>query len=157
MTTDLDDIDFEQLIGDRDIDIYKLIEDIKEIGLHLAIYLYACRNGRWLEAEPYLMDDLQVALSYASHVIKGRWPEAEPYIMKDPHWAHYYARDVIKGRWAEAEPYIMKDPEWAYHYACDVIKGRWPEAGPYISEDPTWFACYLRFLITSKVAKNPRS
>ena len=64
--------------------------------------------------------------SYARIFIDGRWFEAEPYIMKDPEYAYKYARYVIEGRWPEAEPCIMKsaDPKnplsdrvWAKRYA----------------------------------------
>lgn len=46
----------------------------------------------------------------------GRWPEAEPYIMKDSYSAYNYAKGVIKGRWIEAEPFIKKDKDdwWKY-------------------------------------------
>jgi hypothetical protein len=47
----------------------------------------------------------------------GRWPEAEPYIMKDPYDAYRYAKDIIGGRWPEAEPYIKRSPDdwWKYN------------------------------------------
>ena len=92
MTVNLDDIDFEHLIGSRDIDIYKLIKEMNEDGIALALY------------------------HYAAYVIKGRWPEAEPYIKKDPLWAFNYASRVIKGRWPEAEPYIKKNSFLASRY-----------------------------------------
>ena len=120
MTIDLDDIDFEQLIGDRDIDVCKLIEEINKYGIIRALYLYV------------------------RHIIKGRWPEAEPYIKKDPEWAEYYAIDIIRGRWPEAEPYIMRDPHWTYRYAIYVIRGRWPEAEPHIKKDPEWARRYSK-------------
>ena len=49
------------------------------------------------------------ALRYTKQCINGRWPEAEPYIMKYPEEAYIYARDVMRLRWKEAEKYIMKD------------------------------------------------
>jgi len=64
---------------------------------------------------------------YACDYIQGRWPEAEPYIMLDPKYAYKYARWIIHGRWPEIEPIIMKDAGWAYYYTRDVIRGRWPE------------------------------
>ena len=93
MTTDLEDVDFARLIGDRDVDICKLIERMSEWGIAQAL----CR--------------------YARDIIKGRWPEAELYIMKDPVWAYCYARDVVKDRWIEAEPCIKKNPGWARLYS----------------------------------------
>ena len=92
MTTELEDIDFEYLIGDKDIDICWLIKAINEQGIAGALFHYAC------------------------YTLEGRWPEAEPYIIEDPVWASYYARDVIGRRWLEAEPYIMKNSYWAYNY-----------------------------------------
>ena len=112
MTTELEDIDFAQLIGNRDIDVCELIEDMNEDGIASALYSHAYLD------------------------VKGRWPEAESYIMKDPHLAYYYACDVIEDRWIEAEPHIMKHAYRAYCYAKDIIKGRWPEAEPYIMKDP---------------------
>ena len=93
MTTDLDDIDFERLIGDRDIDVCKLIEEMNKQGIAEALYFHA------------------------RDVIKGRWPEAETHIMKDPCWVYRYASKIIGGRWLEAEPYIKKDSYWAGCYS----------------------------------------
>jgi len=103
-------------------------------------------QGRWAEAEPYIMKKPSSAYWYAKDVIRGRWAEAEPHIMKDPGWAYEYARYVIRGRWAEAEPHIMKDPESAYEYARYVIRGRWAEAEPHIMKDPEWANEYNAFL-----------
>ena len=60
--------------------------------------------------------NVKYAYGYALNVIQGRWPEAEPYIMKDPEMAYYYALNVIKDRWPEAEPYILKSPYWNDKY-----------------------------------------
>ena len=114
MNTKLDDIDFEQLIGDRDIDIYKLIKEMNEDGVAITLY------------------------RYARYIVRGRWPEAELYIKKDPYWAYFYAKDIIGGKWPEAEPYIKKNPEWAYCYALNVIRGRWIEAESCITRDSYW-------------------
>jgi len=75
-----------------------------------------------------------LAVKYTIDVIKRRWPEAEPYIMNDADIAFAYARDVIKGRWYEAEPYIMKDKFASIQYAIDVVKERWFDAEPYIKK-----------------------
>jgi len=40
---------------------------------------------------------------YAKNIIEGRWPEAEEYIMKNLEWTHCYTLDIIKDRWPEAE------------------------------------------------------
>ena len=119
MTTELEDINFEQLIGDRDIDVCKLIEEINEWGITRALYFcaYYVIKGRWSEAEPHIMKDSWSAYYYARYIIRDRWPEAEPCIKKNPHSAYCYAFGVIKGRWPEAEPYVKKDPKWASRYS----------------------------------------
>ncbi len=104
-------------------------------------------EGRWPEAEPWIMKDPEWAYNYADNVIKGRWPEAEPWIMKNPYLSYCYAHDIIKGRWPEAEPIIMKDPYSSYHYADFIIRGRWPEAEPTIMKDPEWAFYYARDII----------
>lgn len=65
----------------------------------------------------------------------GRFPEAEPYIITDAYYSYYYAREILKGRWPEAEPTIMKEPNIASYYAFEVMKQRWPEAEKYIKQD----------------------
>ena len=119
MTTELEDIDFERLIGDRDIEVCKLIERMSEWGIAQVLYCYACDTikGRWVEAEPYIKKNPEWAYCYALHVIKGRWTEAECYIKKDPEHAYWYAYYIIKGRWPEAEPHIKKNSEWAHRYS----------------------------------------
>ena len=99
MTADLDDIDFEQLIGSRDIDVYELIEEINKHGIARALYFYALFTikGRWPEAELYMQKDPAVAYYYAQHIIKDRWPVAEPYIKEELYWAkHYFKRFGVK-------------------------------------------------------------
>ena len=94
---DLEDIDFEHLIGDRDVDICKLIGTISVYGAAQALFIYARGRfkERWPEAEPFIAVDSRVACLYARFVIKGRWPEAEPYIMKDPVWAPWYSNNIL--------------------------------------------------------------
>jgi len=95
--------------------------------------------------ENYIDDDMCIQRNfylYTSNVIEGRWPEAEPYIMLDPLLAYSYAYDVIQGRWPEAEPYIMKNPQYAYRYALFIIGDKWPEAEPYIMLDPQYYRFY---------------
>ena len=53
----------------------------------------------------------QEAYSYAHRVLNSRWLEAEPYILQNPHVAYWYTIDVIKKRWPEAEP-IIKNTFW---------------------------------------------
>lgn len=86
----------------------------------------------------------QSAYLYSKKILKGRWIEAEPYIMQDPFYAYVYAKHVLKQRWPEAEPYIMKNPTWAYQYALYVIKDKWPEAEPYIKKDKHYNNIYKK-------------
>lgn len=111
-------------------------------------------NGRWPDAEPYIIKDFDVAVDYASEVIGGRWPALESIIVQDTGHAFNYLRYVLRddydwyrksgGRWIELEPYIMKEPTGACMYAIEVIKGRWPEAEPYIKQDPSEWKDYCR-------------
>ena len=118
MNTELDDIDFAQLIGNRDIDVCKLIEDMNKQGIARALYRYTHYfvKGRWPEAEPYIMKDPEQAYWYAKYIIEGRWPEAECFIVRDALMACYYATDILKRRWPEAEPFLLDDPVCARHY-----------------------------------------
>lgn len=56
------------------------------------------------------------AYFYAFTFFEGRWLDAEPIIMNDPEGAFFYADKKIKGRWRAAEPTILSNPEWAEHY-----------------------------------------
>lgn len=89
----------------------------------------------------------QFSYNYSRYYINGRWLEAEPYIMKNPMYAFMYAKFVIEDRWHDAESHIMKDPEFAYLYATDIIRGRWKEAEPYIKKNKTIFDCYNDALV----------
>ena len=88
--------------------------------------------------------DPQSAYLYSKKILNGRWTEAEPYIMQDPFYAYVYAKHVLKQRWPEAEPYIMKNPTWAYQYALYVIKDKWPEAEPTIKKDKHYNNIYKK-------------
>ena len=57
---DLDNIDFEKLIGNRNISIVSFIEHVlKHSCLSEALYFYArcVIKDRWIEAESYITDD----------------------------------------------------------------------------------------------------
>lgn len=84
----------------------------------------------------------ECAFGYAKLVIQGRWKDAEPYIMKNPQYACWYVADIIKGRWIEAEPYIMKDPYHAYWYSINIIRGRWEIAEDVLKQDKTTWVEY---------------
>ena len=173
--------DFSQVldVNDDEVTDERLLSLIPPPSLDSSIrtlcdYARLIIKDRWLEAEPYIMQDADWAYYYALEVIGGRWPEAEPIIkqsdsavvyardviggrwpeaepiIKQSDSAVAYASDVIKGRWLEIEPYIIEDPTFAYIYARDVIKGRWPEAEPYIIEDPIYAWRYARDVIKDR-------
>lgn len=63
------------------------------------------------------------AYRYAKYRLQnGRWVEAEPYIMKDPQYAHYYAYNILKSRWVEAEKNIMKNEYWWELYRGEFLR-----------------------------------
>jgi len=101
-------------------------------------------KGRWPDAEPVIATHPQSAVTYAWEVIHGLWPEAEPEIMKDPQVSLEYAWNIIRGRWPEAEPIIMKNPKTAADYAVYVIRGRWPEAEHVIKQDKSAYQKYQK-------------
>lgn len=80
---------------------------------------------------------------YALHVIEGRWPEAEPFIMRDYRSIYEYCLLIIKGRWPEAEPVLLQNHEWAERYAYVIMKQRWPELERTILNDPIWSVDYI--------------
>ena len=86
-----------------------------------AEYLYkeARKLGKRLnpEYEEIIKINPKYTCWYAEDIIEGRWKEAEKYIMKDLYWAYQYAVHIIKGRWSEIESIIIKSPELAYKYA----------------------------------------
>lgn len=117
----------------------------------LSYIIHVREKQPWPEVEKFLKSDPEVAVNYASYVLKpnqdklkpknqdGRFPEAEPFIMLDAAAAIRYAYEVLGRRWPEAEPEIMKHPSLAVRYAESTIKeddkdnpnyqnGRWPEA-----------------------------
>lgn len=62
----------------------------------------------------------QTAYYYARFILNGRFIEAEPYLMKDLYYAFYYAQDILKCRWPEAESMIKEHPGPWEHY-CAVF------------------------------------
>jgi hypothetical protein len=102
---------------------------LKKNPKHAYWYSFEVLKDRFAPAEPYLLKAAPwLIVKYAKHVINGRWPEAESFIMESPYLAFQYADAVIKGRWIEAEPVIMTNAESAFLYAKYVLKGRWPDA-----------------------------
>lgn len=117
----------------RASDNYKHYEPLFRVVPNIAVdYAIHRKNGRWLEAEPFIARDGYAASRYASEVIGGRWHEAEPRLSSEPS-AAIYAEQILGCRWHEAEHAIATDGQYAAHYAINVIKGRWPEAEQAIS------------------------
>jgi len=56
------------------------------------------------------------AFWYATLVIEGRWHEAEPFIMREPMHAYRYAKFRMNARWIEAEKYIKLDVGYWHLY-----------------------------------------
>jgi len=107
-------------------------------------------KGRWPDAEPVIATHPQSAVTYAQHVIQDRWPAAEPVIATHPRSAVTYARDVIQDRWPEAESAIIKDPWAALTYAKYSIWGRWPKAETEIIKEPESAVGYAREVIKGR-------
>ena len=95
---------------------------------------------------------LEWAFWYAKNVIHGRWIDAEPHIMQDPKWVYCYAIEFFHGRWFDAEKYVVEYPLWACQYAINVIRGRWPDAESCIMGDPFWAIKYNSFISGDDVA-----
>ncbi len=51
--------------------------------IYLFLYADYGVHGRWLEAEPRILEDADTAIQYARYVVKGRWPEAELIILEN--------------------------------------------------------------------------
>lgn len=88
--------------------------------------------------------DAYCACQFAVRCIQGRWLDAEPYIMKNPKEAiEYFLRlhDKFEGRWKEAEPYILKHtPDKVFQY-YDIFSERYGKISnlrSYNFPDETW-------------------
>jgi len=78
-------------------------------------YVQYILKERWPEFEPQIAQDTFKAYEYAVATGK-RFLEAEPYIMKDPEMAFHYANAVLRNKWPEAEPYIKQDEYYWSRY-----------------------------------------
>lgn len=85
-------------------------------------------QGRWPEAEPYILRSPYNSTWYAINVIKGAWPEAENIIKQYARLSNQYARYAKKGRFEEGEPIILGNTDEAVDYVIHVLHKRWPEA-----------------------------
>lgn len=116
-------------------------------------------GGKTAERNPKYEKLLKIhpvyAAQYAQDVLKGRFIEAEPYIIQDPQVAYYYFQHIMTPigtdpvRWPEAEASFATVPKIAYDYAVHVIDDRWPEGESAIKQDPKlWDTYKKRFELT---------
>ncbi len=114
--------------------------------------------------EKYIIQSPSNAYYYARQ-FKGRWPEAEPVIIQEIDSLVYYAISVLKGRWLEAEPRLLEMLEekspyvaatWATMYAKLAVRSRWPEGENYIFNSIEHVAEYKHFLGTIDQARGDR-
>jgi hypothetical protein len=105
-------------------------------ALHRCLHFGICDNYDWNPILHIIKREPSFAYYYAYNILNRRWLEAEPYILNNLWYAHIYAIDLIKGRWLEAEPHIIKDSYRACVYATDVMKERWIDAEPQIQISP---------------------
>jgi len=99
---------------------------------------YAKRFGNFPGLEEFIIElnNIDVALAYASDVIKGKVsPEVEKLISKHIDAVMDYAKGPLGGRWPEREKEFLTRPSYALNYARKVLKKRWPEAEAIIATD----------------------
>lgn len=63
-------------------------------------YSYNALDRRWVEAEKFLLNDIEIATQYAVN-FNFRWPEYEHKIRNKPKRISFYAKNVIKGKLPE--------------------------------------------------------
>lgn len=138
--------------------LYQEAMDTGDLGALVAIMLDYALNVIQSELpekyEKYIIQSPSNAYYYARQ-FKGRWPEAEPIIIQDIDALVYYAISVLKGRWLEAEPRLLEMLEergpyaaaaWATMYAKLAVRDRWPEGEDYIFNSKEHTAEYKHFL-----------
>lgn len=95
-------------------------------------------QARWLEAEPVVLSNINIAISYAESVIGDRWPELDTIIANhksedaDKHRGsilRYIGTWENKQRWLEVEPIIFKCVKTTKNYV-KLFDRRTPEAEP---------------------------
>jgi len=102
---------FDKLITLIEATKVKLPKINPEDAYNLAVKFFQEKGVRSSMLEQFFYKYPGFTVDYAHAIIDGRWPEAEPYIMKDPFVATHYAFNVIGERWPEAEPIIKKDKD----------------------------------------------
>lgn len=124
---------FTNKISKKDLEIVKKDPD------YSVQYASTFLKKRWVEAEPYLLDDkflnnlnsedrhysISSLIEYCQEVVKGRWKELEQKIieLKLSNLAFEYALHVLKAPWEDAEEIIAINPESAFIYASEVLEG----------------------------------
>jgi hypothetical protein len=124
-----------------------LILQDPRIAVNYAKYVV---RGRWLEGEPVIAARPSEALLYAKHIVKGPWPLGERAIAEDGALAYQYAKEILEDRFPLGEPAIAKLPGYAVIYAQGILNGRFLEAEPFIAQDPEWAAAYARGVLRER-------
>jgi len=144
----------------RDPRLEKLLLAKKETKLILE-YTASLIHGRWPEAEPILLTDIDSAVEYAKYYLKGKgWPALEPKIVDKPYHAYEYAFNILGRRWPEGEPAILadaaQDPMFSSgvgnKYAKNLIGGRWSELEEILlkEQDPMSLVNYANAVIDGR-------
>lgn len=129
------DPNVEKALLEREKNYQKNYLESSLLTADLLTYAKNVIQGRWPEAEPYLLRSRYIPTYYAIDVIKGRWPEAEPVIKDNARLSSLYARHALKDRFELGEPAILKNPDEIVDYAIHVLGHRWPEAEPILKAD----------------------
>lgn len=152
---------FTNKISKKDLEIVKKDPD------YSVQYASSVLKKRWVEAEPYLLDDKFLnnlnseehhysicnIIEYCQEVIKGRWKELEQKIieLKLSSLAFEYALHVLKGPWEDAEEIIAIDSQTAFIYASDVLEEhRFEIAEENIKKDPQTAIRYAEEIIKNR-------
>ena len=122
------DPNVEKALLDREKSYQSNYLDSSLLTADLVNYAQNVIQGRWPEAEPYILRSPYSTTWYAINVIKGAWPEAENIIKQYARLSNQYARHAKKGRFKEGEPIILGNTDEAVDYAIHVLHKRWPEA-----------------------------
>lgn len=104
--------------------------DIVEVSEKEAMKLLL--SGPWSHLWPIIQDHLESVVDYCINVKRERWLEVEPWIIEDGWTSIPYATHVIKGRWLECEEQLLElwagtNMDVALSYAIHIIGERWPE------------------------------
>lgn len=118
------------------------LEDLAKDAEQSVLYAERVLKGRFLEAEPVIAQNHELAYQYAKNIIKGRFPEAEStFLANHTDWGsrNYLQRYFIEVA-RERNPFVEKKIIDTHHglasqYAELCVKDRWPEAEKAILKD----------------------